>query len=246
MKARKSLKLWIAVFAMALAFAGALKAEAAAFVPAVPTGIEIYSQEGKKLGVGADLDQSLIAAYSNYVIDGFGWEVLITNAKGKAIAQQEFSVNTTSLYDSNTKIWWLFQNSKFQTNALKVSVRAYTADSTGAKLYSEWSPAKVLVPRATVTKKKLVGGKVKLTWKKVTGAKDYTVYLSSNDGISFKKLGTVKGSSYTITKSLKKYKNYYVYVKANNVKVGKKKYSSSKPYMKEANTSGFIIRTVYK
>lgn len=67
---------------------------------------------------------------------------------------------------------------------------------------------------------------MKLSWNKVSGAASYTIYYSSSYKGKLKKLATVKGSSYTWMK-LKKSKTYYVYVKANNVKFGTKKYSST-------------------
>ncbi len=73
------------------------------------------------------------------------------------------------------------------------------------------------------------GKKLKITWKKVSGAKNYTVYMSTSKTGGYKKLTTTKKRAYTAKKiqkkKLNKKKTYYVYVVANR-KEGKKTYKS--------------------
>ena len=68
---------------------------------------------------------------------------------------------------------------------------------------------------------------MKLSWTKVPGAKNYTVYRATKEGGKFKKVATTKKAAYTV-KNLKTYKDYYFYVKANGVSIGGKKRNSTK------------------
>lgn len=139
----------------------------------------------------------------------------------------------------------IVSNSKFKSQGFKFKVRSYVYDENQQKVYSSYSSEKVIVPRATVKNKKLVKGKVKLTWSKVSGAKNYSVYLSSNNGKSFKKIGTTSKTNYTISKKLGYYKDYTVYVQVNGVKYKSKKYNSTKPSLKTSNGTSFYISRVY-
>ena len=68
---------------------------------------------------------------------------------------------------------------------------------------------------------------INATWSKVKGATSYAVYASTKRDSGYKKVGTTKGSKFTITKvgksSVKPSKTYYFYVEADK-KVGKKTY----------------------
>ena len=83
-----------------------------------------------------------------------------------------------------------------------------------------------MVAQPKVTAKKKSKSSVTLKWKKITGAKSYSVYMWKED--KFKKVATVKSTSYTL-KKLKPRTDYYIYIKANGVKSGNKKYSSTRP-----------------
>lgn len=106
----------------------------------------------------------------------------------------------------------------------KVRVRAYTTLASGKKVYGAWSKWKYVCPepriRLTSTKK---GMNVK--FEKVAGADRYDVYVSNRQKSGYKKAGSTKKASFTVTKygkkKLKKGKTYYFYVVAYN-KVGKK------------------------
>lgn len=84
-----------------------------------------------------------------------------------------------------------YKNSTVQTYAKSIGVR-FKALNTPTKLKA-------------VNKNK---GKVKLTWKGVSGVKKYTVYRSTSENGNYKKLKTVTGKSYT-DKTVKKGKTYY-------------------------------------
>lgn len=78
--------------------------------------------------------------------------------------------------------------------------------------------AKVTVglDKAKITKAKAKGKKAVLKWKKVTGAKKYEVYKGTKKKGKFKKVATVKKTTYTDkkVKKSKKNKNYFYKVRA--------------------------------
>lgn len=165
-----------------------------------------------------------------------GFEIMITNKSGRKI--------TSTTEEKN--LYYIFKNNKLRTQGWKVKVRAYLKMDNGTKAYGPWSAEKVIVPNAYIKSIKLVsksGTDVKVTWAKVSGAKSYTVYRSNKATGKYKKVATVKGTSYTM-KNLAKYKDYYVYVKANKVKIGKKSYNSTT--VKNPGYRAFRIKTVYR
>ena len=68
-----------------------------------------------------------------------------------------------------------------------------------------------------------------MSWSKVKGAKDYTVYVSMKEKSGYKKFKTTKKTGIVLNKygksSLKNNRKYYYYVVANK-KVGKRTYTS--------------------
>lgn len=109
----------------------------------------------------------------------------------------------------------------------KLRVRAYvTIDNKN--YYGAWSDYTVFALQPKVGLKKS-GKKLKITWNKVSGAKNYSVYMSTSKTGGYKKLTTTKKCAYTAKKfkkkKLNKKKTYYVYVVANR-KEGKKTYKS--------------------
>ena len=74
--------------------------------------------------------------------------------------------------------------------------------------------AKRLSAPTNVKAKKKSNKKAKVTWKKVDGAKNYTVYRSTKKNGKYSQIGTTKGGSYT-DKTVKKGKKYFYKVVAN-------------------------------
>ncbi len=110
------------------------------------------------------------------------------------------------------------------TQFYKVRIRSYVTINNKV-LYGAWSDYKIFGQQPKVNIKK-AGKGVKLTWKKVKGAKNYTVYMSTKRNSGFKKVKTLKKNSLKITKfkkkKIKRNKTYYVYVVATT-KSGKTK-----------------------
>ena len=84
-----------------------------------------------------------------------------------------------------------YKNSTVQTYAKQVGVRF-----------------KALTTVKSLKAKNSAKGKVKLTWKKVSGVKTYTIYRSTSKNGTYKKIGTTKKLSFT-DKKAKKGKTYY-------------------------------------
>lgn len=141
--------------------------------------------------------------------DGYVYEVY--NYKNKKI-----SSGTASSYSTYLK-------NITMTSFYKVRVRSYIT-LNNETIYGEWSDYKMFGQQPKVTIKKSGKG-VKLSWKKVKGAKSYTVYVSAKEKSGFKKIKTLKKNTLKVTKfknkKIKKNKKYYVYVVANT-KFGKK------------------------
>lgn len=76
--------------------------------------------------------------------------------------------------------------------------------------------------------RKIKDTSLKIEWNKIVGAESYSVYVAKKNTINFRKVATVKSTRYVFKKA-KKSQNYYIYVKANKVKGGTKKYGSTKP-----------------
>jgi hypothetical protein len=220
-----------------------VKVQAEVTQPATPSGLGLYSQKGNEFILTWDVDNTVIAYASAGIVSGY--EVEIQNLKGKTIVTESTLTNTSDfgmVKDSN-KIGIDIKNSKLKKAGFQFVVRSFIYDENNLPVYSADSEKKIIIPRATIKSRKLAGsGKVKITWQKISKAKSYTVYISSNDGKKYKKVGTTSSTSIVIP-NLKKYTDYYVYVTANKVKCGKKKYNSTKPTEKNSNRKGFYIYT---
>ncbi|MDE6627500.1 MAG: hypothetical protein K2K56_14185 [Lachnospiraceae bacterium] len=244
---KRKLTLLFTVFVFAVVFVPAINAQAETLNK--PTGIKLNTQYGKQFQVIWDFDYGL-ESYRNTGLYGYGYEIQITNTKDGVIAKYDTAnaSNIGFLNKDNSKCGINLDISKLKTSAFKVKIRSYIYDASYQYTYSPVAE-QVIVPRATVkSAKALSGNKAKVSWNKVSGAKNYTVYMAKAKGSkpgSFKKVTTTKKTSASL-KNLIKYKDYYVYVCANGVKCGKKKYNSTKPVDKASNAYVFYIRTVYR
>ncbi len=177
--------------------------------PAV-TGLKLASWNVKSNIV--TLQWNNTAKYEN------GYQIEIYKADNKL-------VKTYNIYGrrakSKTFILKSIKNTPFQYR-----IRTYTF-MKGEKQYGAWSDLAYAIPQANVSAAKVSNNAVKLSWTKVPGAKNYTVYRATKEGGKFKKVATTKKAAYTV-KDLKTYKDYFFYVKANKVSIGGKKRNSTK------------------
>lgn len=84
-------------------------------------------------------------------------------------------------------------------------VRGYAFDNNYNRVYSEWSGKKYFVPQPQITDKSKFyrrGDYISLKWKKITGAKNYTIQLRKRNGGKWSKVKTLpaKKTSYKITR----------------------------------------------
>lgn len=147
-----------------------------------------------------------------------GVEIEICTLAGKRI--KTIKGNWTYSYFS-------FSSGKIKNKGFKYRLRSYIKINN-KYVYGPYTKANVVVAHPKVTATKKSNSSLKLKWSKISGAKNYTVYMSKKETGKYKKVATVKTNSYVL-KKLKPSQNYYIYVKANGVKSGNKKYASTKP-----------------
>lgn len=158
----------------------------------------------------------------NRAVDGGQYEVYAYNGR-KAVIRGTWSGTKTNPYFSHKKL----KGYKF----LKIRARHYINVQGKAK-YGKWSDWEYFARQPEIKIKKVSGG-LKLSWSKVSGANNYTVYMSTKQKSGYKKVTATKKTSYTVKKwgksKLKNNKKYYFSVVANR-KVGKKTYKSDDTY----------------
>lgn len=164
-----------------------------------------------------------INAKDKYYADG--WQVVISTVDGKkklktlTVKGVESSVVSTS-----------FNLKSVKNKGFSMKVRGYIV-LNGQKKYGVWSGTKVVIPQVKSSAKLTAKNRsVKLSWKKVSNAVKYEVYVCKDTTVSnpkFKKVKTLgkNVTSYTL-KKVPLYKRYGLYVKAI-VKYGKKTYKTN-------------------
>lgn len=152
-----------------------------------------------------------------------GWEAQISTVDGK----KKLKTLKVSGVESAT-INTTFNLKSVKNKGFSVKVRGYIQLDNGKKKYGAWSAKKVVIPQAKTSVTKKSNSSVTVKWGKITNATKYDVYVCKDVNVSnpkFKKVATVKGTSYVI-KNIKTYQKYGVYVRAQ-VKYGKKTYKSA-------------------
>lgn len=149
--------------------------------------------------------------------DGYQYEVYSLN--GKKPLNKSYTSSSYSTTIGNIKEYRFY----------KLRVRAYVTVN-GKNLYGPWSDYIGFAFQPKVEINTAGSNGFKLSWKKVKGAKNYTLYMSTAQKSGYKKIKTLKKNSFKVTKfknkKLKKRKYYYFYVVANG-KMGKKKVKSN-------------------
>lgn len=159
---------------------------------------------------------------ANSMADGYECTVYGNNNK-KMFTKSVNLVRTTSGNIAQLKSSKL-KNDQF----MKIKVRAYFMIN-GKKTYGAWSDDYYFAkfPKGKLDKNASKG--IKVSWSKIKGAKDYTVYISKNRERGYKKATTTKKNSCLITKcngsKIVSGRTYYIKVVANK-KVGKKTFKS--------------------
>lgn len=123
------------------------------------------------------LSEISVSTNSIACADGYKYEVYTAyNSKSKKVktATAKHSTDTVIKYKDFKKYRYY-----------KIRVRAYSLNSTGSKLYGDWSSWTYACPSPNV-KLKQSGSKLKTSWSKVSGAKRYVVYVSKRKNQAIK------------------------------------------------------------
>ncbi len=141
-------------------------------------------------------------------------------------------------YNSSTKKWQKFATTSKTSYTIKklkagrtykYRVRVYRTIN-GKKYYGSYSNVLNAATKTSTPKISKITSKSKkatLTWKKVSGASGYEVYMATSKKGKYKKITTVGSRTSKYTKSsLKKKKTYYFKIRAYRTVNGKKVYSS--------------------
>lgn len=151
----------------------------------------------------------------NDAVDGYQYEIFGNN--GKKILSK-----TTKSYRNVKAVSSKLKNNQF----MKIRVRGYITVN-GKKKYGSWSSSYYFAKFPNI-KTKVSGNDLKVSWDKISGAKNYTVYVSSKATSGYKKVATTSKKSYTIS-NVKSGKSYYLKVVANK-KVKSKTYTGDKTW----------------
>lgn len=187
------------------------------YVKQLVNDFEVYTlPSGKTTGVKCDVvDLSLRTATFSWKeqtgVSGYEYKLL---ADGKTVE------SGATMNAGDTQVQLDIKKNSFYT----FKVRAYS-DKTGARKYGKWSTELNFAPQPGLTKASTSRNGLSIKWNKLTGAKNYTVYVSTSPKKGYKKIGTTTKTSYTIKdisgSKFNKTDTYYVYVIANKTINGK-------------------------
>lgn len=180
--------------------------------------------------------------------DGYEYEIYGYNNKRlakKTVAYKNIIAKTTS-----GKLVFDIKNNKIKNNQfMKIRIRPYVL-MNGKKKAGSWSDYLWFAKYPTKLKAEFVtpgtaANGVLISWSKVAGAKDYTVYVTRGSRYGkYTKLGNTSATKYSFNSvggSPLSNGTYYYYVVANK-KVGKKTYKSDTSWK---GLNGFSITTQY-
>lgn len=170
----------------------------------------------------------------------------VTNANGYQVEIANYKGKGKSYVDAGSGSYHYMYNTK--STFYRVRARAYVTCGT-KKFYSAWSGY------AYVSKDAFYSGgsvkdastryqrRVKLSWKKMKGAKKYVVYMSKSSSSGYKKIATTKKRSIIVSKYRgRNLSNGYYYFQVVAVgKAGKKKMKSPRAYYR-----GAYLYTTYR
>jgi hypothetical protein len=157
-----------------------------------------------------------------YLVTENGTVKDITDSIDKYFVAEYYSQSKSSTNISNSKRMPLNYDAAVLVDKTSAPVE-YSNDDSDFNAASGQKPtiyenAQIVVAAApaavTGLKAKSSSKRVKLSWKKTTGAKQYSVYRATKKTGSYKKIATVKKNAYT-SKKLKKGRTYYFKVRAS-------------------------------
>lgn len=140
------------------------------------------------------------------------------------------STSKTGTYTPITTVSSIEKNMTYTDKSLKTGKTYYykvkMVKGKNQSEYSELTSAKPTLSKPTIKVAKTGKKSLKITWKKVAGAKQYRIYRATSKNGKYKKIKTVSSSKLKYTNSkLKKGKKYYYKVRAAVKVDGKYTYS---------------------
>lgn len=149
------------------------------------------------------------------------WQVIDVK-NGNKVVNTDVSYTTGNIfYNLSRKIY-------------AIQCRAVAYDSNYNDVYSAWSTQKYVIsqPKVSTNKKYLKKNSITVSFKKIKGAKDYTIYMRKKGSSKWTKVKTTKKNKYKITKfkgkSINLVNKTYEFCVIANAKVGKKTIKSAK------------------
>ena len=156
------------------------------------------------------------------------FECVVTDNKGKKIAENK-DLRSARFNVTNVK------NTKVYEAKVRSKVVVTRLDGKEYTLTSDWSDNAYLFTQPMVNTAKISGGKLKVTWKKVSGCTGYDVFVSTKEKSGYKKVKSLKANKNSVTiskfkgKKFSKKKTYFIYI-VGKKKVGKATYDSGRHY----------------
>ena len=158
------------------------------------------------------------------------YDVIVKTLDGKTVAEE-------TGYSNNTMFDFSIKNNNIYTVQVRATITSDSSsyiDFYNANKKSEWSDklyclTQPLIKGVSYNK----SGAMELSFNKIKGASDYTVYMSTKEKKGYKKVKTLKGNFVTISKlgkqKISKSKKYYVYIVTRMKKNGHT-YTSGRNY----------------
>lgn len=184
---------------------------------------------GKATGISVsyfDLKKDYSTYTWNRVASADEYEIVFYDLKNKKVT----SVTTQNPSEITKKPTVQMKNKIKRNTYYKVKVNAYII-LDGKKFYGKSSDSTYISSQPKITKIRCLRSGIKLTWNKVKGATNYTIYVAPKQYSNckdYKKYKTVKSTSAIIRRCgksrIKNKKTYYYYVMPS-IKVGRTTYT---------------------
>lgn len=149
------------------------------------------------------------------------WRLIDVKNKNKVVKTDTSYSTVVNMYSVGRKVY-------------AIQCRSVGYDSDYNYVYSNWSASKYVVaqPKVSTNKKNLKKNSVTISFKKIKGVKNYTIYMRKKGAKKWTKVKTTSSSKCKVTKfkgkTINTYKTNYEFCVVSNAKIGKKTYKSGK------------------
>lgn len=158
----------------------------------VPTNVPVTAGFGVSQALLTGDTLQVLASGVPAGVDQIQWQVVDKN--GNVVKDSTSYSTTDTIYGLSSK------------KIYGVRCRVGVYDANYNLVYSDWSPIKYVISQPTITSKKkdIQSHKLTVKFKKISGAKDYTIYMRKHGSKSWTKIKTTKSNKLVITKFKKK------------------------------------------